>query len=191
MTKTTTENSASATDSGTAESVSSETSTENSAAATECAAVELTRDDKAMALVNGYVPWSACAGLVPLPGVDMAALVAVQLRMLCKLSEMYEIPFKENVVKGTVSTLLGAVVSNGLGGGLGALAKAIPVIGPVIGVAVVPGMYSAATYAVGRVFVSHFEAGGTFLDFDPKKMRAFFVAEFEKAKGQPDTAKAL
>lgn len=179
MSKTTTENAASADQPDVAE-----TTTENAAA------VELSRDDKAMALVNSYVPWSAAAGLLPLPGVDMAALATVQLRMLSKLSAMYRIPFKENAVKGIVSTLLGTVVSQGLGGGLGALAKAVPLVGPILGVAMVPGMYSAATYAVGRVFVSHFEAGGTFLDFDPKKMRAFFVAEFEKAKAQPDLAKA-
>jgi len=182
MSKTTTENSAAKDD---AENASTETAAERS-----IATAEPSRDDKAMALVNSYVPWSAAAGLLPLPGVDMAALVTVQLRMLAKLSEMYQIPFKENAVKGIVSTLLGTVVSQGLGGGLGSLAKTIPLVGPILGVAMVPGMYSAATYAVGRVFVSHFEAGGTFLDFDPKKMRAFFVAEFEKAKAQPDLAKA-
>lgn len=170
MPKTATENSAAD------QPDAAETATPNSAAA------EPSRDDKAMALVNSYVPWSVAAGLLPLPGVDMATLATVQLRMLSKLSEMYEISFKENAVKGIVSALLGTVVSQGLGGGLGALAKGVPLIGPVLGVAMVPGMYSAATYAVGRVFVSHFEAGGTFLDFDPKKMRAFFIAEFEKAK---------
>jgi len=171
------------------------TTTENSAAAdepltTEPAAAAISRDDQAMALVNSYVPWSAAAGLLPLPMLDMAALVAVQLRMLSKLSQMYEVPFKENGVKSIVTTLLGTVLTNGLGGTLGSLAKSIPFIGPVVGIAVVPGMYSAATYATGRVFVSHFEAGGTFLDFDPKKMRAYFVAEFEKAKSQPDMAKS-
>lgn len=188
MTKTTTENSAHAAKPGAAESVASETATE--AHATEPVVMELTRDEQAMALVNSYVPWSAAAGLLPMPMVDTAALVAVQLRMLSKLSQMYNVPFKENVVKSIVSALFGSVASTGLGGSLGSLAKAIPLIGPIVGIVVVPGVYSAATYAVGRVFVSHFEAGGTFLDFDPKKTRAYFVDEFEKAKKQPDLAKA-
>lgn len=179
MPKTTIENAASEN-----QPEAAETTIDNSATARP------SRDDQAMALVNSYVPWSAAAGLLPLPVVDMAALVTVQLRMLSKLSEMYQIPFKENAVKGIVSTMLGTVVSSGIGGSLGSLAKAIPLVGPVLGVAMVPGMYSAATYAVGRVFVSHFEAGGTFLDFDPKKMRAFFAAEFEKAKAQPAMSKA-
>ena len=184
MSKTITEKFTPATESVAAENVTSETTIEHSAQTAE------SRNEQAMVLVNSYVPWSACAGLLPLPMVDMAALVAVQLRMLSKLSDMYNIPFMENGAKSIVSALLGTVISTNLGGSLGSLAKAIPFIGSIVGVAVVPGMYSAATYAIGRVFVSHFEAGGTFLDFDPKKTRAFFIAEFEKAKTQPDLSKA-
>lgn len=168
------------------------TVTENSAepCTEECIAPASTRDQQAMALVNSYVPWSAGAGLLPLPMVDMVALTAVQLRMLAKLSAMYNVPFMENGVKSIVSSLLGTVISNNLGVTLGSLVRIIPLVGPVIGIAAVPGLYCAATYAVGRVFVTHFEAGGTFLDFDPQKTRAYFVAEFEKAKAQPDLAKA-
>jgi hypothetical protein len=38
------------------------------------------------------------------------------------------------------------------------------------------------------VFITHFEAGGTLLGFDPQKVRDYFKSEFEKAKG--DTARA-
>lgn len=154
-------------------------------AVAETVVPELTRDQQAMALVKRYVPWTAVAGLVPLPLVDMAALISVQLHMLSKLSKIYDVPFKENGVKSIVTTLLGTVISSGVGASLGSIFKVIPVVGTIFGIAATPGMYSAATYAVGRIFVSHFEAGGTFLDFDPQKMRAYFVAEFEKAKEQP------
>jgi len=158
--------------------------------AAQTAATDPTRDRQAMALVKSYVPWSAGAGILPIPIVDMAALIAVQLRMLSKLSQMYQVPFMENGVKSIVTTLLGTVISTNLGVSLGSLVKAIPLVGPIAGIAAVPGMYSAATYAIGRVFVTHFDAGGTFLDFDPQKTRAYFVAEFEKAKAQPDLPKA-
>lgn len=39
---------------------------------------ESTRDQKAMELVNSYLPWSAGAGLVPMPGGDMLALTAAE-----------------------------------------------------------------------------------------------------------------
>lgn len=155
----------------------------------EDATPELSRDQKAMAVVRSYTPWTAIAGILPLPLLDMAALMAAQLHMLSKISKIYEVPYKENTVKGIVSTLVGTLVSTGVGASLGSLIKGIPFVGPVIGFFAVPGMYSAATYAVGRVFVTHFEAGGTFLDFDAQKMRAHFIDEFEKAKAQPDLTK--
>ena len=40
----------------------------------------------------------------------------------------------------------------------------------------------ATTYAIGKSFMMHFESGGTFLDFDPAKVRAYFRQEFEKGQ---------
>jgi uncharacterized protein (DUF697 family) len=151
---------------------------------------ELTRDQKAMALVNSYVPWSVGAGMVPMPGVDMLALTALELRMLAKLSEMYGVTFMENGVKNIVASLLATVVSTNLGAGLGSLLKLVPLVGPVASIVAMPALYSAATYAIGRVFVTHFEAGGTFLDFDPQKTRAHFMSEFEKAGAPSEPRKA-
>lgn len=158
--------------------------------AAEAVAVELPRDQKAMAIVNRYAPWTAVAGILPLPLLDMAALMAAQLHMLSKISKVYDVPFKENTVKGLVTTLLSTLISTGVGTALGTVLKGIPLVGSIFGFLALPGMYSAATYAIGRIFVTHFEAGGTFLDFDAEKMRTHFVAEFEKAKAQPDLVKA-
>ena len=154
------------------------------------APAEPTRTEKAMAVVKQHAWWSVGAGILPLPLIDMAALVGVELRMLSKLSEIYEVPFKENRVKGVVTTLLGTVVSTSVGASLGSLVKFVPLVGTLATIAAVPGMYSAVTYALGRVFMTHFEAGGTFLDCDAEKMRAYFVAEYEKAKSRPEENKA-
>ena len=40
----------------------------------------------------------------------------------------------------------------------------------------------ASTYAVGRVFIQHFESGGTFLTLDPDKVKAHYRAEFERGE---------
>ena len=151
-------------------------------AAPQAVALVVDREQQALTLVKSYVPWSAGVGLLPVPVLDMAALVAVQLRMLSKLSDLYGVRFVENSVKGVVSSLLGSVVSSGVGAGLGSLVRIVPVVGPLVGAIALPGAYGAATYAIGRVFITHFESGGTFLDFDPQKTRAFFLSEFEKAK---------
>lgn len=151
-------------------------------AAAPVVAAELSREEQAAALVSSYVPWSVGAGVIPFFGLDTLALIGIQIRMLSKLSDFYEVPFKENSAKSIVASLLGGVVSTNLGASAGSLLKIIPIIGPIASFAATPALFSAATYAIGRVFITHFEAGGTFLDFDPKETRAYFQAELEKAK---------
>ena len=40
----------------------------------------------------------------------------------------------------------------------------------------------AATWAIGKVFIQHFASGGTFLDFDPQKVKDYFRNLFEQGK---------
>ena len=42
--------------------------------------------------------------------------------------------------------------------------------------------FQAGTYAIGGVFMQHFESGGTLLDFEPKKMREYFSSKLEEGK---------
>ena len=146
------------------------------------------RELQARNLVKSYLPWAAGAGILPFPGVDLAAIIAVQLRMLAKMAELYGVPFREQAAKSVVASLLGSVFSESVAGGVISAMKVIPVIGTLVGIAALPALAAAATYAVGQVFITHFEAGGTLLDFDPQKVRDYFKSEFEKAKG--DTAGA-
>ena len=43
---------------------------------------------------------------------------------------------------------------------------------------------AAYTWALGNVFIQHFEAGGTFLDFDPEKVREHFRTYFKEGPGK-------
>lgn len=140
------------------------------------------RTEAALKLVKSYVPWSAGAGIIPVPGLDLTALIAVQLRMLAKLAELYDVPFRDQAAKSVVGSLLGAVASGGLAGGVASTFKAVPVIGTLVGALVLPALGAAATFAVGKVFITHFESGGTFLDLDPAKVQEHFRKEFEQAR---------
>ena len=41
---------------------------------------------------------------------------------------------------------------------------------------------SVSTWALGKVFIQHFESGGTFLDFDPEEVKEYFKAQFEEGR---------
>ncbi len=146
------------------------------------------RDERALAIVRAHVPWAAGAGIVPMPGVDLALISGVQMRMLARLCEEYGVPFRKELAKSTIATLLSSLLQYAVSGNLAAAAlRFIPYAGTLIGFAVMPAFAAAATFALGKVFITHFESGGTFLDLDPRKVEAHFRAEFEQARSGPAT----
>jgi uncharacterized protein (DUF697 family) len=138
--------------------------------------------EQADLIVKKYMNWSFVGGLIPIPLVDLAAISGIQMKMIYDLSNLYGVQFKAHLAQSAVGSLLGAVVpgvvaNTALGTGL----KFIPVIGTTLGVITMPALSLASTYAVGRIFTTHFETGGTLLDFDAAKVREHFRAEFEAA----------
>ncbi|QWR77842.1 YcjF family protein [Candidatus Magnetomonas plexicatena] len=121
---------------------------------------------QAKKIVRDHSIFSAVPSLVPIPLLDSAAAMAVQLRMLKKLGELYGVEFSKQKVKTIIASLIGAI---GTGAAAGSLVKTVPVVGMAIGVISMAVSFGAITYAIGIVFVNHFETGGTFLDFDLEK----------------------
>lgn len=140
------------------------------------------RIEKANALIRRYSYWSAGFGLIPVPVVDLAAITGTQIKMVHVLSGLYDREFSEDRVRAAIGALAGAAVPIAVGASTVSALKTVPVLGQIAGTLALPALAMAATVAVGRVFVHHFEAGGTLLDFDPAKMKAYFEAEFQKAK---------
>jgi uncharacterized protein (DUF697 family) len=131
-------------------------------------------------VVERYSLYSGAAGLIPVPGVDLATVGGVQIAMLRRLSQIYDVPFSENLGKSLMAALAGALVPATSGMGAVSLVKSIPVAGTVVAVMAMPTLSAGATYAIGLAFVEHFASGGTLLDFHPPDYRAFIKARKEK-----------
>jgi uncharacterized protein (DUF697 family) len=141
---------------------------------------DVARHVRASQLVDRLSLWSGAAGLIPVPLVDMAAVGGVQLYMLRRLSEIYEIPFSENRGKSIVTSLAGAMAPASVATATGSLIKGLPGIGTVIGALTMPIASAGATWVIGKVFIQHFASGGTLLDFNPPDYRDFMKEQ--KAK---------
>ena len=138
---------------------------------------------RAEGIIHRNVLWALGAGIVPFPIADLVAIIAVQVKLLKELSDTYGVPFKEDLAKKLVASLLSGLGGLSVGAIVGvSVAKFIPFVGTTLGVVAVPIVAGACTHATGRVFVMHFESGGTLLDFDPVKVREHFKREFEAAK---------
>src|SRR5215471_12860979 len=139
------------------------------------------RDEAASKLVDRFSLWSGAAGLVPIPLVDIAAVGGVQLQMLRRLSEIYGVPFSDNMGKSVIASLAGSVIpASTATTAAGSFMKALPGVGTVIGYITMSGISAGATYVIGKVFIQHFASGGTLLDFNPPDYREFIKAQKEK-----------
>jgi len=144
--------------------------------------VEATKLERANRSVKNYVLGSMAVGVIPVPMVDLAVLTGVQLKMLHSLSNIYEIEFSKNMGKSILAALLGGFVPASTSMTAASLTKSVPIIGQTTGIVSMVMLAGASTYAVGKVFIQHFESGGTFLNFDPESVRAYFAEEFKKGQ---------
>lgn len=134
-------------------------------------------------IIRENMLWASGGGLIPVPILDFIAITAVEVKMLKELSALYELPFREHQVKSVLASLLAGMGAPALGAAITAsLFKSVPLLGAVSAFIAVPGAAAAFTYAVGKVFLQHFASGGTFLDFDPQKVREHFARQFEEGK---------
>ena len=138
------------------------------------------RDELASKLVDRFAIWSGVAGLIPVPIVDAVAVGGLQLQMLRRISQMYDVPFSENRGKAVIAALAGAMIPATSGIGAASVLKVLPVFGTIIGGFVMPVLSAGATYAIGKAFIQHFASGGTLLDFNPPDYRDFVKAQKEK-----------
>jgi uncharacterized protein (DUF697 family) len=122
---------------------------------------------RAEEIVRDYRALAVGAGLIPVPGADMLAIVGLQLKVLASLAEHYGVAFTRAQAHLIVTSLLAAAGSTLLARSMVfSLAKIIPGIGPLLGAASLPLAAGAITHAIGHLAIDHFEAGGTMGSFD-------------------------
>jgi uncharacterized protein (DUF697 family) len=130
---------------------------------------------RAETLVKDHMLMSAGVGLIPAPVLDIVAGVGIQLALLKRLADLYSVPFSESAARGVITSLLGGVGTGVLAAGIFLSAvKLVPGAGTLFGVVSMPIALAAVTYAIGKLFIAHFEIGGTLADFNVSANRHYF-----------------
>lgn len=148
-------------------------------------------------IVRNWSQWATVAGFIPIPLLDTTVIGGVQVKMIQELCKVYDIPFKEEIVKSALAAVTGSVstsiVSNVLSG---SIAKYVPYVGGVVSLATQPAVAYGSTYAVGALFTKHFESKGTLLDISVDSMKGLYKENYVKAssifkKGKVESASPL
>lgn len=141
-----------------------------------------TKANDANNIVNRYMLGSITLGIVPIPIVDLAALSTLQVKMLHSLAKLYEIEFSKNLGQSLIASLLGSTIPLSFARNAASAAKSVPIYGQITGMISMSILGGASTYALGKLFIQHFESGGTFLTFDPQKVADYYAEQLEKGK---------
>src|SRR5262249_30353367 len=126
-----------------------------------------TREEMASKLVDRFALWSGVAGAMPRAPVVVSPCGRLQIQMVRRISQIYDVEFSENRGKTLIASLAGSLIPATSGVGAASMLKTIPIIGTIAGGFVMPVLSAGATYAIGKAFIQHFATGGTPLRFHP------------------------
>lgn len=139
------------------------------------------RQAEAQNIVKSNIVTSMASGLIPIPLFDIISLTNIEFHMIQTLAEHYEVPV-DNISRSLVTSLISGALPVISMLGLGSMVKSIPGIGSLAGSGSVSIISGAISYAVGQVFIKHFEEGGTLKDFNPASAKNYFSEQFKTGK---------
>ncbi len=134
-------------------------------------------------ILKKHIVLTGAAGLIPAPVVDLASITAIQANMIREISNHFGVEFKENLCRNIIGALVTGTGIVSLGtAAASSLMKSIPLLGTFGGMLTMPIIAGASTYALGKIFIEHFEDGGTLLDFKPETVKEQFKKEYQEGK---------
>lgn len=139
------------------------------------------RHTEAQNIVKNNIITSVASGLVPIPLFDIISLTNIQFHMIQTLAEHYEVPV-DNISRSLVTSLISGSLPVISVLGAGSILKSIPGIGSLAGSGSVSIISGAISYAIGQVFIRHFEVGGTLKDFSHTSAKDYFNEQFKAGK---------
>ncbi len=139
------------------------------------------RLDAAGLIIASSTKWSVAASLIPIPFLDMASLGLVQVNMIVDITKLYDEKVTRNAVQGVVSVLFGTLAPFGAAHfATSSIPKFLPGYGTALGAITLATFGAAATYSIGKIFVRHYENGGSFSNFSASTVQAELKKEFTK-----------
>jgi uncharacterized protein (DUF697 family) len=142
----------------------------------------------AMKIVYKYMAISAGAALVPLAGVDVAVLAGIHVALIKRLCEHYKVDFSEHTARNILIAVVGSVVPGTIGSVAGRkVLSLLPPPARVVGWGLMSASSAVFSYGIGKLFIHHFESGGTLLSFDSRRLHDLLPRALPSPSTEPTT----
>ena len=134
---------------------------------------------KAERIIKKSTISSMAAGAVPVPIVDVALVMGIQMKMLQQLCEAYEVNYSTEKMNAWIASILSGTLLMRFGG---SALKFMPGLGWLAGGATLALTSGASTFAIGNIAMGYLAEGQSFVEMDAKEAKEKFKAEYEKGK---------
>lgn len=136
------------------------------------------RRPAAMQIVYRYMAISAGAAMIPIGGADVVVLAGVHVALIKALCDHYDVAFSEHTARNVLIAVAASILPGTIGTVLGRkVLGLLPWTGAVLGWTLMSAGSAAFSYAIGQLFIEHFEKGGTLLSFDARELHRVPVAK--------------
>ena len=141
------------------------------------------REASAMKIVYRFMWISAGAALIPIPVMDVTVLAGVHVALIKEISEHYGVEFSQNAARNILIAILASLIPGSAGSIMGRkVLRMLPLATYFLGVLSMSAFSAAVSYGLGRVFIRHFESGGTLFDFDVEHLHRLFKEHYQNGK---------
>ena len=120
-------------------------------------------------VIQRWCGYTAAYCVIPIPGIELAAVSTSQVLMIREISREYGVDFSWRRANILVAALFGGITSSA------SMLLLTRVLLPFASVLSLAGLNASITYILGQAFSVHFNAGGTLDDFDIKSVRKDLV----------------
>ena len=136
-------------------------------------------------IITTHTFLAAGAGLIPINGLDVAAVTGVQIRMTKKLAEHYGVEFYIEHARGLITVLASSIASRLLAFGIHSAFRLFPEFGK-YGQHITSGIAAGAiTHATGEILQQHFSVGGTLDNLNIDQFLDYYWDHIQEGKILP------
>ena len=143
------------------------------------------KEQQADAVIRRYALFGTAAGLIPSFGLDVAALTAIQVKMIRELAEIYEYDVNDQMIRMTITTGVTALGGRLLTGIATSITKAFSPLKFLVGGATQAALSGFTTAEIGKIYQARLSSGENPADITVSEIVNHIVAQVQEGKWNP------
>ena len=143
------------------------------------------KEQQADAIIRRYALYGTAAGIIPSFGLDVAALTAIQVKMIRDLAELYEYDVNDQMIRMTITTGVTALGGRLLTGIATSITRAFSPLKFLIGGATQAALSGFTTAEIGKIYQARLSSGQNPADITVSDIVNHIVEQIQEGKWNP------